>query len=191
MVASHNIGIAVRSFVKIPGSGSCSAAGTVYKDFSRVCEAAAIVAAQQRPPQVMMQAQHRRFSSSMDAAFIRKIAANMRTSALPARDRSPEGGQRKRLRSHPSEGNGEADAPPQAKAPKTIRIVVGGTGAVSPAPDRVAARLVAARQVARLVAARRVARLVAARRRRLMNHRNRLLQENQALLQREGAGLSA
>lgn len=221
MVAPHNSGIATRSFVRISGSGPCSAAGTVYMDFSRVCGAAAIVAARHRPPQAVMQAQHRRLSNSMDAAFLRKMAAiedsfaesarveiggsearrarrevsdlragaragggasarpaagegrgvpaRKRTSALPARDRSPDGGQRKRLRSHPSEENGKAIAPPQAKAPKTIYIVVGMKG------DDARLRMVAAGQPF-LLSAESL--------RRLMDQTNRLLQENQALSQR-------
>lgn len=218
MVAPHKRGLVARSFVKIPGSGSCSDAGMVYKDFSLVCDAAAVAAARYRPLPAVLQAQHSRLSSSSaDAAFLRKTAAivdplaegarvragagapaSVRTSALPARDRSSAGGQLKRLRSHPSEGNGEeADAPPRAKAPRVIRIVVGGTGAVSPAPDRVAAAVLVpmpsddARQAVRLVAARRPLLLSVETLRRLMDHRKRFLQQNQTRLQREGAGPSA
>ncbi|XP_037774478.1 uncharacterized protein LOC119571095 [Penaeus monodon] len=242
MVAPHNSGIATRSFVRISGSGPCSAAGTVYMDFSRVCGAAAIVAARHRPPQAVMQAQHRRLSNSMDAAFLRKMAAiedsfaesarveiggsearrarrevsdlragaragggasarpaagegrgvpaRKRTSALPARDRSPDGGQRKRLRSHPSEENGKAIAPPQAKAPKTIYIVVGGAGAVSPTPSEEPVGMKGDDARLRMVAAGQPFLLSAESLRRLMDQTNRLLQENQAPVA-EGAGLSA
>ncbi|XP_037778156.1 translation initiation factor IF-2-like [Penaeus monodon] len=82
MVAPHNNGRLTRSLVRIPGSGSCRAAGAVYQDFSRVSGVAAMVAAQHPPPQAMMQAQHRslsRGSSNMDAAFFRKMAANVGT----------------------------------------------------------------------------------------------------------------
>nr|BDT62233.1 MAG: hypothetical protein [Penaeus semisulcatus majanivirus] len=242
MVAPHNTGIAARAFVRIPGSGSCSAAGTVYKDFSRVCGAAAIVAARYGPPQAVMQAQHRRLSSSMDAAFLRKMAAiedslaesagveidgsevrrarrevpdlragaragggasarpaSMRTSALPARDRSPDGGQRKRLRSQPSEENGEAVAPPQGqgvqddihrRGRRRGRARPSGNRRLGADAERGACGSEGRRRAAEdgrsgaPLLAKRPFLLSAESLRRLLDQRNRLLQENQALLQR-------
>lgn len=253
MVAPHNNGRLTRSLVRIPGSGSCRAAGAVYQDFSRVSGVAAMVAAQHPPPQAMMQAQHRslsRGSSNMDAAFFRKMAANVGTlpeaagveiggtearwarreaadvrsgtpagvasrrpagvgaappsgptSAQPAGDPTPYGTQRKRLRPQPSEGNGEAVVPPQAKAPKVVYMavpVVGGAGATSPTPGRlVAAALVPTpsegavaaegddgRPAVRMVAAGRPFVLSGESMKQLLDERNQLLQENQALSQR-------
>ncbi|XP_047495007.1 uncharacterized protein LOC125043097 [Penaeus chinensis] len=253
MVAPHNNGRLTRSLVRIPGSGSCRAAGAVYQDFSRVSGVAAMVAAQHPPPQAMMQAQHRNLSSSsMDAAFFRKMTAiedslpggagveiggpearwarrdapdvrtgaragggasarsaggggvppSMPTSSQPARDRNPYGTPRKRLRSHPSEGNGEAVVPPQAKAPKVMYMavpVVGGAGAASPAPGRVAAAAMLVptlsegpvgvkgddeRPTVRMVAAGRPFVLSGESMKQLLDERNQLVQENQALSQR-------
>lgn len=83
MVAPHNNGRLTRSLVRIPGSGSCRTAGSVYQDFSRVSGVAAMVAAQHPPPQAMMQAQHRSLSrGGSDAAAFRKMAA-MSGSAVP------------------------------------------------------------------------------------------------------------